>query len=77
METFWSGDMDNIMFILRLSNPNHAPYGIRLQLALLFLKKRACNLICATLAERSKVNHDPFWPKLLKFNCFCSCVQCM
>ena len=35
-----------------------------LELALGFLKKIVCNLIRATLAERSKVNHDLL--KLLK-----------
>ena len=49
--------MDSI-FILRLSDPKHASYKIRLQLALLFLNKCVCNPIKASLAERSMVNDD-------------------
>ena len=58
-KTFLSCDMDNIV-ILRLSNPKHAPLKLNFRWPSDSEEKCLGNLIRATLAENSKVNHHPF-----------------
>ena len=48
--TFWSCETDNTV-LLRVFNPNHPPYEIRFQLALIILNKCVWNPISATLIK--------------------------